>query len=90
LITRVQVTHPNDEYRDPRTDHASLARLSQETGGQTLDETSILDLPTLLPNRKQRLIREQTEPLWDTPLALLIVLSLLTAEWIGRRLIRLV
>jgi hypothetical protein len=90
LITRVQVTHPNDEYRDPRTNHASLARLSQETGGQTLDETSILDLPTLLPNRKQRLIREQTEPLWDTPLALLIVLSLLTAEWIGRRLIRLV
>ncbi|MHC4975559.1 MAG: hypothetical protein ACYTF7_03015 [Planctomycetota bacterium] len=86
----IDVVHPNSEFRDPRTDHDGLARLSQETGGSVLTNETIRALPDLLPNRKQRLIKEASEPLWDTPLALLVVLTLLTIEWIGRRMVRLI
>ena len=30
----------------------------------------------------------EEETLWDSPLALMLFLGLMTAEWIGRRLIR--
>ena len=30
------------------------------------------------------------EPLWDSPLALIVVLLLITVEWVGRKMIRLV
>ena len=45
----------------------------------------------LLPNRKLKLAGEpEVHTLWDTPLALLLVVVLLTVEWVGRRLIRMV
>ncbi|MFG0257932.1 MAG: hypothetical protein ACF8GE_08540 [Phycisphaerales bacterium JB043] len=85
-----EVVHPNSEFRDPRTDHTVLEQISRDTGGRVLDGDSLQSLPNLLPNRRQRLIKEDSEPLWDTPLALLLVLSLVTIEWVGRRLVRLI
>lgn len=90
LSAEVIVSQPDDELRRPETDHALLARLSEETGGKVLPPDSLSTLPAELPNRQERLVSEQTEPLWDTPLALIIVIGLLTVEWIGRRLLRLI
>jgi len=67
-----------------------LASLSQTTGGKILTTDELRQLPTLLPNRRLKLAGEpDIQTLWDTPLALIIVVLLLTAEWIGRRLLRL-
>ena len=84
------VAPPLDELRTPDADHELLARLAEETGGAVVDPASLGELPARLPNRSVTVVTERTEALWDTPLALIAVLTLLTVEWVGRRLVRLV
>ncbi len=90
LATNVTVLLPEDEMRRPQTDHAALAELAQATGGRVLTGAELKDLGTILPNREVRLLgTPEVETLWDKPIALLALLLLLGAEWIGRRLLRL-
>ncbi len=89
LSAGVQVSLPDDELRTPEADHALLARLAKETEGVVIAPENLSDLPSHLPNRKVRVVTEDTEALWDTPLALLLSVLLLTLEWVGRRVIRL-
>lgn len=92
LRERVEVALPNDELRRPETDHPALASLSSATSGLALTPASmgeVFEDPGALPSRERRIASEVREALWDTPLALIVVLSLLTLEWVARRLIRL-
>ncbi|RMD65482.1 MAG: hypothetical protein D6824_02605 [Planctomycetota bacterium] len=89
LTTTLRVQTPDDELRRPETDHALLAQLARETGGAVLSPEDLASIDTRLPNRRIRLVLEDRESLWDTPAALLAVLTLLTIEWVGRRVIRL-
>jgi len=89
LQATVEVALPDDELRRPETDHERLRLIAEETGGQTILASDLDQLPEL-PNRASRQIFERTESLWDTPLALILVLTLLTLEWVGRRAIRLI
>jgi hypothetical protein len=90
LTERVEVILPRDELRFPEADHEALERLSAETQGRHVAAADLASLTEHLPNRKLRILTETTESLWDTPLALAVLLLLLTAEWVGRRVIRLV
>jgi uncharacterized membrane protein len=90
LVAPVEVFAPDDELRRPETDHALLAQLAASTGGEALTPEQIRDLPELLPNRAVRTLNPLRERIWDTPLAFLLLLGLLTAEWIGRKVLRLV
>lgn len=90
LAANVEVWQPDDELRHPQTDHPLLARLSLATGGRVLKPSELAQLPKLLPNRRLKLAGEpDVQTLWDTPLALILLVILLTAEWLGRRLLRL-
>jgi len=90
LSASVNVVLPEDELRRPQTDHAALAELAQATGGRVLMVDELADLPKILPNREVRLLgTPEVETLWDKPVALLLLLVLLSGEWIGRRLLRL-
>jgi len=89
LVMPVEVYAPDDELRRPETDHPLLRRLASDTGGLVLAPEDLADLPELLPNRAVRTLDPLREPIWDTPLAFTLVLLMLTAEWIGRRIIRL-
>jgi ribonuclease G len=60
-----------------------------ETGGQVIMPNELEGLPELLPNRAVTTVNPLHERIWDTPLAFLVVLVLLTVEWIGRKVIRL-
>lgn len=90
LSAEAQVSLPDAELRHPETDFGMLTRLSEETGGEMVSPAELGELPDRIPNRRVRLLNEVTEPLWDTPMALLVVVSLLTVEWVGRRVIRLI
>lgn len=90
LSAEAVVALPDDELRSPETDHTLLARLSAETGGRVFSPDQLDALPDALPNRQIRLMHERSEPLWDTPLALIVVVLLLTLEWAGRKFIRLI
>jgi hypothetical protein len=89
LSREVEVALPDDELRAPETDHPLLARLATETGGKVFTPDQIGQLAEALPNRQVRLVNEVTESLWDTPLALILAVFLLTAEWVGRRVVQL-
>ena len=89
LITPVEVFTPEDELRRPETDHELLSSLAADTGGWVFGPDDLPDLPDLLPNRAVRTLNPLRERIWDTPLAFLLMLVLLTVEWIGRKLIRL-
>ena len=90
LRRRVDVFAPDDELREPRPDHQRLARLASQTGGAVVPVDQLDRLPQLVPNRDRRIPNDVSEPLWDSPLVLIVVLVLLTTEWVLRKLIRLV
>ncbi|MCL4221073.1 MAG: hypothetical protein KJZ65_06860 [Phycisphaerales bacterium] len=86
----VRVGLPDDEWRRPETDHGLLADLAERTGGAVLSPTNLKTLEDLLPNRELTIAGEpEVQPLWDRPVVLIVLVLLLTLEWVGRRLIRL-
>lgn len=90
LAAHVRVLLPDDEMRQPQADHAFLANLASETGGQVLEPSALRNLPTLLPNRQLRVSgTPQIETLWDKPIMWIVLMLLTSFEWIGRRLIKL-
>lgn len=90
ISARVRVVVPEDELRRPQTDHPALEQLAAATGGSMLTMDQLASLDTLLPNRQVRVLgTPEVETLWDKPIALVLVMLLLTLEWAGRRLIKL-
>lgn len=84
----IEVVRPDEERRRPETDHALLRTLAAETGGRVLHPDDLSAL-SQLPRREIRTEDPITERIWNTPLALLLVLLLGAIEWAGRRLISL-
>jgi hypothetical protein len=67
-----------------------LERLAALSGGRMIAPNELSQLSKWLPNRRVRLAGEpEVETLWDTPLALIVVVGLATMEWVGRRMLRL-
>jgi hypothetical protein len=88
---RIEVQRLETELARPQTDHALLADLARQTGGAVLAPGELAKLAELLPRREVRTLgiaREIT--LWDRWYWLAIIISLLTAEWLVRRGLRLV
>ncbi len=83
-----EVFTPDAELRRPETDHGLLESLAVETGGAVLSPDDLAPLLSL-PNRSVRTFSPLTESVWDTPLALALVVLVLSAEWVGRKLARL-
>jgi len=89
--TELEARVPGGELADPRPDHALLASLAETTGGRVIRPEALAELgdPGVLPSRAVRRVIVERETLWDTPLALALLLALAGAEWIGRRPMRL-
>lgn len=85
---RVRPTDP--ESRNLETDHAKLASLAEATGGAVVPAEELGRLAELIPSRPRRTPFEIRESLWDSWVALIMMLAFLTMEWAGRKLIRLV
>ncbi len=88
------------EMRRPEADHELLGSirersvnpgLSSETDPPVaLEATELSDLPELIPVRDLRTEAPPTvEPLWDRWIVLVMLLGLLTFEWVGRKLLSL-
>jgi len=90
LTARIEIALPEDELRFPQADHAALLALAATTGGRAVDPSRLAEILSELPNRRVTLLgTPDIETLWDTPLALALLILLAGAEWIGRRLIKL-
>lgn len=86
----LDVIAADDELRSPQTDHALLTEVADATGGRVFSPDQLGTLPDHLPNRRIIVpLPPESATLWDRPLPLILVLALLTLEWVGRRVIRL-
>lgn len=90
LSRQVEVVAPDDELRRPQPDHDRLARLAEQTGGAVIELDELHRLAELVPNRERRLPTDVSEPIGNSALALILILGLLTLEWVLRKVIRLV
>ncbi|MBL9141625.1 MAG: hypothetical protein JNK53_07145 [Phycisphaerae bacterium] len=86
---QVQVVRSDRELRDAESDRALLQTLATGTGGRVVSPSQARTLAALLPNRSIVTEDPLQEPLWSSPLALAAFLTMLVAEWIGRRWSRL-
>ena len=82
----VQVLDDSDEFRDPSPDPRLLATLASASGGSVLADAA--DLARHLEESTEGVDRVVTtrSPLWDSPVVLGVLFSLLAAEWVVRRL----
>jgi uncharacterized membrane protein len=82
----IQVIDDPAEFRDPRPNPSLLTRIAQATGGSVIQSAE--ELSSLLGRHQDASIQTIVTrwPMWDTPLLWLLLLGLLTTEWILRRL----
>jgi hypothetical protein len=92
LQVQVEVVSPDDELRRVEADPQRLAELAEATGGQVIALNNLKQLaePGVLLNLSRRMVNDVTEPIWNSMLALALVVGLVTLEWVGRKLIQLV
>ncbi|HWP41398.1 MAG TPA: hypothetical protein VNL70_10770, partial [Tepidisphaeraceae bacterium] len=82
----IEVSVPRLELVQPQIDRVSLARIASETRGQLLELGQASDLlPRLIPSAARVIPIESNQPLWDAPLAMLLFVFLITAEWLMRK-----
>ena len=86
----IEVVRPDDEMRYPAPDRGRLQQLAKRTGGELILPGGLADVLDRLPKHHKTRPDDMKEPLWDSTLAMLIMVLLLTGEWVGRKVIRLV
>ena len=84
----ILVTEADGELRQRLADHDRLKRLAEETGGRMVKPDELGRLAEWIP-QPDPTANDVSESLWDSPLALIVVVILLTCEWLGRKWIRL-
>ncbi|MBB6429629.1 BatA domain-containing protein [Algisphaera agarilytica] len=92
LRVPLDVIASDDEMRRAEADVPRLVRLAESTGGRVvpLNELSQLAEPGVVRNLARKTANDVAEPIWNSALALVLVVVLITLEWIGRKLVRLV
>jgi hypothetical protein len=85
----VEVLPSEAELRDVRPDRELLDRLTRATGGRLIELNELSAAGDWLPNRSRVVIDETRESLVHSLVGLVLALSLLTIEWVGRRWMRL-
>jgi uncharacterized membrane protein len=82
----LEVRVPRLEFAQPQVDRTLLTRLASETMGEVVEYPQARErLPAIIPSAAKVIPIETSEPLWDAPLALLIFVMLITAEWVTRK-----
>ena len=91
LTAEVAATTPKLEDEDIRQNVRLLTELTRDTGGQYLPlDKAAAELPGLLPNRgEQFYIPERLRTLWDRSWVMYLLVGLLSAEWLTRKLLKL-
>ena len=85
LPVTLNVTPPGREFERITTDLESLTTLATRTTGAVLPLPQADDLSKRIPDRSLPVLTQRSEELWVKPIALAMVLLLLTIEWLIRK-----
>jgi len=87
---RLRVEAADVEARDLRADPAYLARLAESAGGRVFAPDQLVAELSRIEDASRRTPDDVRASLWDTPVALGLVVILLAGEWLLRRLMGMV
>lgn len=86
VTAEFDVTASAEERRQTSTDHDLLRMLAFRTGGRCVSPREAADLAAEIPDRSVPVPDDIVEPIWDTPMTLLMFAIPITLEWIVRKL----
>ena len=87
---QARVLDISDEQRLLDSDHQALAMLAEKSGGRMIADDEFGSVPDLMPNRTRTIASApRQQSLWDRPIVLIVLVVLLSIEWLGRRSLRL-
>lgn len=84
-VARVRVESPDLELRRPEADHDALERMAAATGGQVIGLDQLAERFSAIRDRSVQTPDDITEPLWDSPLAMMLFVMLVGSEWVLRK-----
>ena len=82
----LNVTEPKFEFGETAMNEPLLKDLASSTGGQYFREEDLHKLPTTISAKTERVQSPLEVELWASPLYFLLMLSVVTAEWVLRKL----
>jgi uncharacterized membrane protein len=82
----LRIITPRLELLKPQVDTALLARLANQTGGELIPFPQAAEKIAAIPSAQKIIPLSLAHPLWDSPLVLILLASVITAEWITRKL----
>ncbi len=88
--TTFRVEPPRREVDEPSLNRPLLSDLARMTGGRVFDVPEVARLDEAIPMREVTRTLETRDELWDAPLLYATIVLGLTAEWILRKLFRMV
>ena len=88
--TTFRVEPPRREIDEPSLNRPLLADLARVTKGQVFDLPSVHSLDDAIAMREVTRTLEERDELWDAPLLYATVVLGLTAEWVSRKVFRMV
>jgi hypothetical protein len=80
------VTEPRFEFGETAMNEPLLKDLAARTGGQYFREEDLRQLPDAIRSRTERVQSPLEVELWASPLYFLLILGVVTTEWILRKL----
>lgn len=84
----IEVQPEDTEWGEVRPDHENLERAAAATGGRSVALSNLAALNRSIPQTPSS-PDDLREPLWDSPLAFMVVILLPTLEWVGRKWLKL-
>jgi hypothetical protein len=88
--TTFRVEPPRREVDEPSLNRPLLADLARVTGGRVLELSQARQLDAAIPMREVTRTIETRDELWDAPLIFATIVLAITAEWILRKIFRLI
>jgi len=88
--TTFRVEPPRREVDEPSLNRAMLADLARMTDGRAFEVTELDKLDGAIATREVTRTIESRDELWDAPLLFSVVVLGLTAEWVLRKIFRMV
>lgn len=91
VTAELEVARTDQESANPQADHALLSHIAEQTQGEVIEPDSLHRLlrGDVLPNRAVTIENPRIHSLWDTPLALILLILVPAVEWSVRRWSRL-
>jgi hypothetical protein len=83
-----RVEPPRQETDKPGTNRPLLEDLAKAAGGRVFTPADAAEIPAAFPIKEVERLIQYREELWDAPLWMFIIVTLLTGEWVLRKVYR--